>query len=145
MTSAPSVAAIYNRILAEHPEYLGLYYRPWYFAHLCEPEPSLPPIFSVREGKLSCRCLRQYIELGHEIRGVPLSHVEIEALDLFDTVMMDPAMRVDMMMEPGDLQFANNYAVLHSRNAFEDAEDPMLRRKMLRLWVTKAKRAQAGA
>ncbi len=135
LSSLVSVAALYNRILADHPEFLGLYYRPWYFAHLCEPEPSLSPIFSVRDGKLSCRYLRQYIELGHEIRGVPLSRVEIEALDLFDTVMMDPAMRVDMMMEPGDLQFANNYAVLHSRSAFEDTEDLQLRRKMLRLWV----------
>ena len=135
LSSLVSVAAIYNRILAEHPEYLGLFYRPWYFAHLCEPEPSLSPIFSVCDGKLSCRYLRQYIELGHEIRGVPLSRVELEALELFDSVMMDPAMRVDMMMEPGDLQFANNYAVLHSRTAFEDTEDLKLRRKMLRLWV----------
>ncbi|MEN9780128.1 MAG: hypothetical protein RL014_1276 [Pseudomonadota bacterium] len=130
-----SVAAIYNEILAHHPEYLGLYYRLWYFAHLCEPQPSLSPIFSFHQGKLSCRYLRQYIELGHEIRGLPLSKVEIEALDLFDSVMHDPAMRIDMMLEPGDLQFANNYAVLHSRTDFVDHTDPALRRRMLRLWL----------
>jgi hypothetical protein len=44
-------------------------------------------------------------------------------------------MRVDMMMEKGDIQFANNYAVLHSRTAFEDYEDHSLRRKKLRLWL----------
>jgi hypothetical protein len=95
----------------------------FYFAHLCEPQPSLSPIFSYHEGKLSCRYLRQYIELGHEIKGVPLSLVEIEALDLFDRIMHDPGMRLDMMLEPGDLQFANNYAVLHSRNGFEDHDE----------------------
>lgn len=135
LSSLVSVAAIHNRLLAEHPNHLGLYYRLWYFSHLCEPQPSLSPIFSMHQGKLSCRYLRQYIELGHELRGLPLSRVEIEALDRFDAVMHDPAMRLDMMLEPGDLQFANNYAVLHSRNAFVDHDDVAQRRKMLRLWV----------
>lgn len=135
VSSLVSVAAIYNQILARHPQYMALYYRPWYFAHLCEPQPSLSPIFSHHEGKLSCRYLRQYTELGHEIRGLPLSRVEIEALDLFDATMQDPSLRLDMLLEPGDLQFANNYAVLHSRTEFEDAPDPSRHRRMLRLWL----------
>ena len=135
LSSLISVAAIYNEIVRTHPEYLGLYYRQWYFEHLCEPLPSLSPIFSFHEGKLSCRYLRQYIELGHEIRQLPLSTVEIEALDLFDQLIHDPALKLDMMLEPGDLQFANNYAVLHSRNGFEDYEAQEQRRKMLRLWL----------
>ena len=135
LSSLISVAAIYNEILRTNPEYLGLYYRQWYFEHLCEPQPSLSPIFSFHEGKLSCRYLRQYIELGHEIRKLPLSAVEIEALDLFDQMINDPALKLDMMLEPGDLQFANNYAVLHSRNGFEDYEAQEQRRKMLRLWL----------
>lgn len=135
LSSLISVAAIYNEILRTHPEYLGLYYRQWYFEHLCEPQPSLSPIFSFHQGKLSCRYLRQYIELGHEIRQLPLSAVEVEALDLFDQMINDPALKLDMMLEPGDLQFANNYAVLHSRNGFEDHEAQEQRRKMLRLWL----------
>lgn len=135
LSSLISVAAIYNEILRTHPEYLGLYYQQWYFEHLCEPQPSLSPIFSFHQGKLSCRYLRQYIELGHEIRQLPLSAVEVEALDLFDQMINDPALKLDMMLEPGDLQFANNYAVLHSRNGFEDHEAQEQRRKMLRLWL----------
>ncbi len=135
LSALVSVARIYNEILANYPEYLGLYYRTYYFEHLCEPRPSLSPIFSYNDGKLSCRYLRQYLELGSEIMGVPLSKVEIEALDLFDQLMHDPDIRLAMMLEPGDLQFANNYAVLHSRNGFEDHEDPAQRRRMLRLWL----------
>jgi alpha-ketoglutarate-dependent taurine dioxygenase len=97
--------------------------------------PSLSPIFSYHQGKLSCRYLRQYLELGHEVMQQPLSRVEIAALDLFDEVMHDPAIRLDMMLEPGDIQFANNYAVLHSRTAFEDDPDLSRRRKMIRLWL----------
>lgn len=135
LSSLVSVAAVYNEILGRHSEYLALYYRLWYFAHLCEDLPSLSPIFSFNEGKLSCRYLRQYIELGHDLRGLPLSRVEIEALDVFDAIIHDERMRLDMMLEPGDMQFANNYAVLHSRTGFEDHEDPALRRKLLRLWL----------
>jgi hypothetical protein len=135
LSSLVSVAAIYNEILKNHPEYLGLYYRTWYFSHLCEDLPSLSPIFSHHQGKLSCRYLRQYIELGHEVRHLPLSKVEIEALDLFDEIMHRQEFRLCMMLEPGDLQFANNYAVLHSRNEFEDHGVHERNRKMLRLWV----------
>jgi hypothetical protein len=135
VSSLVSVARIYNEILVNYPEYLGLYFRLFYFEHLCEPQPSLSPIFSFHQGKLSCRYLRQYLELGCEIRGVPLSRVEVEALDLFDQIMQSPEIRLDMMMEPGDLQFANNYAVLHSRTQFEDHAEVALRRRMLRLWL----------
>ncbi|MFM1991133.1 MAG: hypothetical protein RJA99_4090 [Pseudomonadota bacterium] len=135
VSSLVSVAAVYNAMLERHPEYLGLLYRPWWFAHLGEPEPTASPIFSVHAGKLSCRYLRQYIELGHELRGAPLSRVELEALDAFDSILQDPSVRLDMMLEPGDLQFANNYAVLHSRTGFEDFDEPERRRRLLRLWL----------
>ena len=137
LSSLVSVGAIYNEILRRRPELLGLYYRQWYCAHLCVEgtAPGLTPIFSYHQGKLTCRYLRQYLELGHEMAGLPLSPVEVEALDLFDEVIHLPELRLDMMLEPGDMQFANNYAVLHSRNGFEDHDDPALRRKLLRLWV----------
>ncbi|MEZ5739071.1 MAG: TauD/TfdA family dioxygenase [Burkholderiaceae bacterium] len=135
LSSLASVAAIYNEILEHHREFLGLYYKPWYFEHLCEPRPSLSPIFSFHAGKLSCRYLRQHTELGHEIMQQPLSDVEREALDLFDRIIGLEHIRLDMMLEPGDLQFANNYVVLHSRTAFEDQQDPARRRKLLRLWL----------
>ncbi len=137
LSSLVSVGAIYNEILRRHPELLGLYYRQWYCAHLCVEgdAPGLTPIFSYHQGKLTCRYLRQYFELGHEQAGLPLSPVEVAALDLFDEVIHLPELRLDMMLEPGDMQFANNYAVLHSRNGFEDHDDPALRRKLLRLWL----------
>jgi hypothetical protein len=133
LSSIVSSAAVYNEILSKYPEYLGLYYRPLYYAHLGDETRS--PIFSYFDGKLSCRYLRQYIELGYEQHGVSLSRVEIQALDLFDQIMHDEKIRLDMMLEPGDLLFANNYAVMHSRTGFEEFEDKKKRRKLLRLWL----------
>ncbi len=135
LSSLVSCASVYNELLTHHREFLALYYRPFYYAHLGKSEPALSPLFSFHDGKLSCRYLRQYIELGHEVMGLPLSSVEIEALDLFDSITHREDLRLDMMLEPGDLQFANNYAIMHSRTEFEDDDNPDLHRKKLRLWI----------
>lgn len=133
MSSLVSAAAIYNAILERRPDLLDIYYQQFCYAHLGEDKTT--PIFSFHHGKLSCRYLRQYIELGYEQMSVPLSPLVKEALDVFDDIMMSPDMRIDMMMEPGDMQFANNYMVLHSRTAFDDHVEQDLRRKKLRLWL----------
>ena len=135
LSSLVSVASIFNEIVERHTEYLGLFFQPYFYAHLGSNTPALSSIFSFHQGKLSCRYLRQYIELGHEIMESPLPRVAFEAFDLFDEIMHREEFRIDMMLEPGDLQFANNYAVLHSRNDFQDHADPELRRKMYRLWL----------
>ena len=102
-SSLVSIAALYNRLLRDYPEFLGLLHRPFYYAHLGGDLPTLSPLLSFHDGKLACRYLRQYIELGHEMMGVPLSQVEIEALDVIDSITHDPAMRLDMILEPGDI------------------------------------------
>ena len=135
LSSLVSAASIHNQILAKYPEYLGLFYKSFYYAHLGEDLPSLSPLFSFYAGKLSCRYLRQYIEFGHEIRKHPLSPVEIEALDIFDSIANQPDLRLDMILQPGDIQFVNNYFILHSRSEFEDHDELSQRRKLLRLWL----------
>jgi len=128
LTSLVSSAAVYNVILEQYPEYLGVFYRPMYYAHLGKDSSNKAPVFSYHDNKLSCRYLRQYIELGHEMQERPLSRVEVEAMDKFDEIIHDPEIRLDMMMEPGDMLFANNYSVMHSRTSFEDHDEPELRR-----------------
>ena len=44
-------------------------------------------------------------------------------------------MRLDLMLEPGDMLFANNYSIMHSRTGFEDYAQPDRKRKLLRLWL----------
>ncbi len=134
LTSLVSSAAVYNEFLENYPQYIGLFYRPLYYAHLGDGI-NKSPVFSYHKGKLACRYLRQYIELEHEQQQQPLSSVETEALDIFDQITHSPEVRLDMMLEPGDMLFANNYTVMHSRTSFEDYPEPEQRRKLLRLWI----------
>ena len=135
LSSLVSVPSVYNILLKEFPEYLGLFYKQWYYAHLGEDLPSPTSLFAMHQGKLNFRYLRQYIELGHELRNSPLSDVEKEALNILDSIIMRPELRIDMMLEPGDIQLANNHLVLHSRTSFVDHDDIKQRRKLLRLWL----------
>ncbi|ATO20143.1 hypothetical protein BS636_10970 [Acinetobacter sp. LoGeW2-3] len=135
LSSLVSAATVYNKILQHYPEYLSYYYHPAFCDHLGDEKPTLTPIFSYYDQKLSCRYMRAYIELGHERSGMPLSQVQKEALDIFDQFIQDPELRLDMMLEPGDMQFCNNYSVMHSRTGFEDYDELEKRRKLLRLWL----------
>jgi len=40
-----------------------------------------------------------------------------------------------MVLEPGDIQFLNNYVVVHSRTDYVDHDDPERLRRLLRLWL----------
>ncbi|WP_240770748.1 TauD/TfdA family dioxygenase [Neptunomonas sp. XY-337] len=135
MSSLSSAMTLYNEILEKHPEYLGLLHRHFLLEHLNDGDVGQTPIFSYHKGKLSGMYLRQYIEIAQENADLPLSPVEIEALDLVDSILSDPDIRLDMMMEPGDIQFANNYAIFHSRTGFEDYEELDRRRHLYRLWL----------
>ncbi|KON88812.1 hypothetical protein AF332_19735 [Sporosarcina globispora] len=140
-SSIVSSMAVYNEILEKYPEYLGILSRPFFFDRRGEEGPGespvfTSPIFNYFDGKLSCRYVRLFIESAQEKTGIQLSKVEVEALDLLDSLLHDENMHFNMMLEPGDMQFVNNYVVLHSRTQYEDYAEPERKRHLLRLWLT---------
>ncbi|MBI0575892.1 TauD/TfdA family dioxygenase [Neobacillus cucumis] len=140
-SSIVSSMAVYNEILEKYPEYLGILYRPYYLDRRGEESPGespvySSPVFSYYKGKLSCRYNRGYVESAQAKTGIYLSKAEMEAYDLIDSLLHDENMHFNMMLEPGDMQFVNNYTVLHSRTVYEDYEEPERKRHLLRLWLT---------
>jgi hypothetical protein len=55
---------------------------------------------------------------------------------LIDEINTSPEYQLHMNFQPGEIQFINNYAVMHSRTSYEDHPDPALRRDLIRLWLT---------
>ena len=47
----------------------------------------------------------------------------------------DPDNRVEMALRPGDMQFVNNYHVLHARRRYTDDRDAGRVRWLKRLWL----------
>ena len=141
LSSIVSSVTAHNEILANHPEYLGLLYNGFYYirreAALTERGVSERPIpvFGARDGVVSCRYIRNQINAGAVKRGVPLTTLEQAALDYLDELTRRPDLRLDMDLQPGDIQFINNYTILHSRTGFVDGPEAHQKRHMLRLWL----------
>jgi hypothetical protein len=141
LSSLVSGMTIYNIVLKEHPEYLPLLYRGFRFdrrdqnPHFLEPISRPIPIFSNVDGQLSIRYVRSIINAARIKLGQPLSDFETEALDFVESIATRPGIPLHMDFEEGDMQFANNYTVLHSRTAFVDYDEPERKRHLLRLWL----------
>ena len=141
LSSLVSSVTVHNEIVKQRPEYLGLLYNGFYYirreAALTERGVSDRPIpvFGYRDGQVSARYIRNQINAGAVKREVPLTTLEKAALDFLDEQTRRPDLRLDMDLQPGDIQFINNYTILHSRTGFVDGPEPHQKRHMLRLWL----------
>jgi len=137
-----SSMAIYNVILAEHPEFLEPLNRGYYF-HVFRHQrlgkskltPHRIPVFSWHQGALSCHFNPRAIERSVTRAGVKLSALEAGAVEFLIEVAGRPEIYLDMFMAPGDIQLINNHLILHGRTDYQDFPEGRRRRHMLRLWL----------
>jgi hypothetical protein len=95
------------------------------------------PVFNWYAGKLSTLYARRYIESARRFDEVPpLTAAQQEALDMFDALANDPALKLDMEFKPGDVQLLHNHQILHDRTAYVDWPEPERKRHLLRLWIS---------
>ena len=95
------------------------------------------PMFSRAGDKFSSLWLPVLVRRAQDLPGVaPLTKLQKEALDTVDAMAESPAFILDMMFEPGDMQFVNNHVLVHGRTAFEDYDEIEQRRHLLRLWLS---------
>ncbi|MET0592783.1 MAG: TauD/TfdA family dioxygenase [Polyangiaceae bacterium] len=141
-SSLASTVTVHNEILARRPDLLPLLFEPIATDHRGETPPGgrgwfSIPILSWYAEHLSGIYQRRYIDSAQRFADAPrLTARQIEALDLFDAVLEDPAVHLEMDFRPGDIQFLHNHQILHDRTAFEDDPDPARRRQLLRLWLS---------
>lgn len=137
-----SAETIYNRMRAARPDLLALLFDPIATDRRGEvPEGMQPymeiPPFSWHDGRLTVFYQRQYIDSAQRFDGaMRLTGDHVAALDLFDALANDPELHFGMQLEPGDMQFVYNHAMLHDRTGFKDWPDPAKRRHLFRLWLS---------
>jgi hypothetical protein len=141
LSSIASSMAIHNAMLQEHPEALARLYQALPFDRRNEETDGLAPFttmrpFSWHQGRLFNRSNRSFILSSQRFEQAPrLTAADTAALDLFDDYANNPKFHISMELAPGDMQFLNNYVVLHSRTAYEDHEALDRKRHLLRLWL----------
>jgi len=133
-----SATRVFNIILEEKPEIIDLLCRGFYHHRRGQHDAGEPPlsenripVFAIANGYLHCCYNRNPIEWA-EKEGITLSADEKAVLDYFDSILARPEMQVETDMRKGDMQFLNNFVILHSRTAYEDVDS---RRHLVRLWM----------
>ena len=137
LSSVASSIAVYNAMLAEHPDLL----EPLFTGPHCVRNEAdgrnffyRMPVLSVTDGALSCRYSRNNLDTAMRY-GAPYTQMEKDAIDRFDTYASDPRFCLDMMLERGEIQLVNSFTTLHARTEFEDFPELDRRRCMVRFWL----------
>ena len=145
-TVANAVLA-HNEMVRTRPDLAAELYQPMIYDFRGEEQPGHAPTYSVpvftRHGqRLFVRYIRPYIESARRHPGVPaITAAQREAFDRLDRMCHNPDFNVFMDLQPGDMQFINNYHVLHARTSFQDDPDPRRKRFLKRLWLETRKLA----
>lgn len=142
MSRIVSSVRVFKEIAAVRPDLAPLLAEPFFFRVPGAQERGLPPalprpIVQYDGTKLESFFIGWYIRNAQGLEGVPpLSDAQRTLLALYEATANDPALYLDMALEPGDLQWLRNAFVLHKRTAYEDAPAPAPKRHLQRLWLS---------
>jgi hypothetical protein len=131
----------YNKLARERPDLAATLFEPLPYDFRGEQrEGGLPyyllPTFTEHRGRLFIRYIRPFIDASQRHADAPrLTPAQIAAMDAYDEIIYSPENRVEMVLEPGDIQFVNNYHVVHGRNSYVDDRDAGRVRWLKRLWL----------
>jgi Taurine catabolism dioxygenase TauD, TfdA family len=141
LSCVANAVAIHNELLRERPDLAEVLYQPMPYDFRGEQPPGgkpyyTMPVFTDFDDRLFVRFIPQYIKASQRHPDAPrLAPLALEALDRVSAMARDPRMNVYMDLRPGEMQFINNYHVLHGRSAYVD--DPVTghKRHFKRLWL----------
>jgi hypothetical protein len=135
-----SSVTVYNRMLEHRPDLVEVLTGDFYRSRSGEINPGekpwfKQPIFSFTDGYFSAVGLGIAIEKAQALPGVPpFTPAQKEAMAMYRDLVEECA--VDIDFRQGDIQFLNNFVMLHTRREYEDWPDPSRKRHLLRLWLT---------
>jgi len=140
ISKVASSIAMYNELVRTYPEHAQALTEALYWSKLGEHgEGEQPyyksPVFNFLNGKLCVAFGAKHIEKGHDLPDTPpLTELQLDAIRLAEQIA--DKQRCEMVLEPGDMQFLNNYVAVHTRSAYVDHDNPKLKRLLWRLWLT---------
>jgi len=134
-----SLYTIHNEMLKHHPKLLRRLYEPCNYDRQAEHAPGDPrisrsPTFRFDGKRLKTRLAASLVYKAHELMGEELDQEAQEAFAVMGELLLDPSLWMEFTIERGQMQYLNNWEFAHFRSSFEDAEDPALKRHLIRLW-----------
>ena len=133
--------ALHNTLVRERPDLAAELYKPQPYDMRGEQAPGSRgwyelPVFTAHDGRIFVRLIGAYILASQRHPDAPrLTPLAREALDWMKTHAESGEYSVVMDIQPGDIQFINNYHVLHGRRPYVDDRAAGKVRHLKRLWL----------
>lgn len=131
----------HNELVRTRPDLAAVLYEPLPYDFRGEQADDGRPFYEVpaftRHGdRLFIRYIRPFIDASQRHDSAPrLTDEQRDAMDAYDALVEDPENRVEMLLRPGEMQFVNNYHVLHGRRRYVDDPSTGSVRWLKRLWL----------
>jgi len=141
LSCVANAVAIYNDLVRIRPDLAEILFAPQPYDMRGEQAPGTKPfymfpVFTEYADRFFIRFIPAYIRASQRHAEAPrLSPLALEALDTVSTMARDPRYNVYMDLQPGEMQFINNYHVLHGRTSYEDDAASGHKRHFKRLWL----------
>lgn len=140
LSSIASASAVHDAIAELRPELLRTLYEPFHIerhaADSARPPYYSTPVFMRHAGRLFCRFNPGYVYSAQRFAETPrLTAQQEEAMELFLQLCSTTPIRIDMELQPGDLQLLDNNTLVHARSAYEDGREVAQQRHLMRLWL----------
>jgi alpha-ketoglutarate-dependent taurine dioxygenase len=135
-----SLGRAHNELRRRHRDLLSRLYRPFPFDRQAEHAPgdarfSRRPIFEYDGRRLTACFNERLIAAGADLAGEPLDAEGRQALEAMGRIVESRALGVELTIERGQIQYIDNRQFAHSRTDYTDADEPELKRHMIRLWT----------
>ena len=134
-----SSGALSNRILEKRPDLYAILVDGFHHhrrgEHAPGDNPVSPkpiPVFAFYDGLLHCTYDRNQ-SLWSAEEGIVFSPHQFEAMDYLDNLMAHPEFQLQMEMRKGDIQYVNNFSVMHARTEYRDSATQ--KRHLVRYWI----------
>jgi hypothetical protein len=133
--------SLHNALVRQHPDLAAELYKPQPYDMRGEQRPGARgwyemPVFTRQGGRLFVRLIRAYILASQRHADAPrLTAKARDALEWMQDQAQGGAYSVLMDFQPGDMQFINNYHVLHGRQPYKDDRVAGKIRHLKRLWL----------
>jgi len=141
LSCVANAVAIHNQLVREHPDLAAALYEPLPYDLRGEEADGARPFFTIpafteHHERLFVRFIPAYIFASQRHPDAPrLTPTAKAAIRTMVELANDPDFNVYMDLQPGQMQFINNYHVLHGRTAYEDDPAHGYRRHLKRLWL----------
>ncbi|KAG2223005.1 hypothetical protein INT45_012304 [Circinella minor] len=137
LSSLVSSRTLYNRLQELRPDIVELLKEPWLWDRKGEHGPDEPEYISAApvtyyKDRLFTFWGPHFFETMTRFPEITIDEKYFEAMNYIEDLSQKEALT--MQLEVGDIQFVQNYQIMHARSAYTDKPDAC--RHLLRLWLT---------